>query len=120
LTVIDTSLYVAEAKLGRISKIDLGSGKAEVFLAGVVGKVGALANDGKGNLLALDGASGRLFRINPKNLAISVIAEDLPVGYSTIGSYPGLEFPLPMTVNAKGNIYIPTVDRGLVMLEKKK
>ena len=37
-----------------------------------------------------------------------------------LGSYPGLEFPIPMTVNAKGNIYIPTADRGLIMLEKKK
>jgi len=120
LTIIDISLYVAEGKLGRISKVDLETGKAEVFLSGVVGKVGALANDGKGNLLALDGASGRLFRINPENLAISVIAEDLPVGYGSAGSYPGVEFPIPMTVNAKGNIYIPTAERGLIMLERKK
>ena len=74
---------MAEAKLGRISKVDLETGKAEVFISGVVGKVGALANDGKGNLLALDGASGRLFRINPENLAISVVAENLPVGYAS-------------------------------------
>jgi sugar lactone lactonase YvrE len=120
LAVVDVSLYVAEAKLGRISKVDPETGKAEVFISGVVGKVGALGNDGKGNLLALDGASGRLFRINPENLAVSVIAENLPVGYGAIGSYPGIEFPIPMTVNAKGNIYIPTADRGLIMLEKKK
>jgi sugar lactone lactonase YvrE len=119
-TIIDTFLYVAEAKLGRISKVDLSSGKAEVFLASVVGKVGALANDGKGNLLALDGASGKLFRINPKNLAISVLAENLPVAYGTYGSYPGIQTPLPMTVNDKGDIYIATSDRGLIALEKKK
>jgi len=119
-TIIDTFLYVAEAKLGRISKVDLASGKAEVFLSSVVGKVGALANDGKGNLLALDGAGGKLFRINPKNLAISVLAENLPVAYGTYGSYPGIEAPLPMTINAKGNIYIATANRGLIALEKKK
>jgi sugar lactone lactonase YvrE len=120
LAAIDTTLYVAEGKLGRISKVDLKTGKAEVFISSVVGKVGALATDGKGNLLALDGASGRLFRINPENLAISVIGENLPVGYGSAGSYPGFEFPIAMTVNAKGNIYIPTVNRGLIMLEKKK
>jgi hypothetical protein len=98
----------------------LASGNKEVFLSGVVGKVGALANDGTGNLLALDGASGRLFRINPKNLGISVIAENLPVGYSVIGSYPGVEFALSMAVGPEGNIYIPTADRGLIMLQKMK
>jgi len=120
LAIIDNTLYAAEAKAGRISKVDLTSGKSEVFLSGVVGKVGALADDGKGNLLALDGASGRLFRINTKNLVISVVAENLPVAYSPIGTYPVLEFPYPLTVNAKGNIYIPTADRGLIVLDKKK
>ncbi len=120
LAIIDNTLFVAEAKAGRISRVDLANGKAEVFLAGIVGKIGALADDGKGDLLALDGASGKLFRINPKNLIISVVAKHLPVAYSVIGSYPALETPLPMTVNAKGNIYIPTADRGLIVLEKKK
>ena len=120
LAIIDNTLYVAEGKSGRISKVDLANGKTEVFLSGVVGKVGALANDGKGNLLALDGASGRLFRINPKNLALSVVAENIPVSYGMAGSYPSIEFPVSMTVNAMGNIYIPTAERGLIMLEKKK
>lgn len=120
LTIIDNTLYVAEAKVGRISKVDLASGKTEVFLSGVVGKVGALANDGKGNLLALDGASGRLFRINPKNLALSVVAKNIPVTYGSAGSYPAVEFSKSMTVNAKGNIYIPTAEQGMIVLEKKK
>jgi sugar lactone lactonase YvrE len=119
LAIIDNTLYVAEGKPGRISKIDLSGGKTEVFISGVVGKVGALANDSAGNLLALDGASGRLFRVNPNNLALSVVAENIPVGYGSTGSYPALEFPLAMTVDGKGNIYIPTAERGLVMLEKK-
>lgn len=120
LAIIDNTLYVAETKAGRISRVDLADGKTEVFLSGLVGKVGALANDGKGNLLALDGASGRLFRINPKNLAVSVVAENIPVAYGLTGSYPPVEWPAVMTVNAKGNIYIPTADRGLIALEKKK
>jgi sugar lactone lactonase YvrE len=120
LAIIDNTLYVGEAKAGRISKVDLASGNKEVFLSGVVGKVGALANDGAGNLLALDGASGRLFRINPKKLGISVVAENLPVGYSVIGSYPGVEFALSMAVGPERDIYIPTADRGLIMLQKMK
>jgi len=118
LAIIDNTLYAAEAKAGRITKVDLTSGNKEVFLSGVVGKVGALANDGAGNLLALDGASGKLFRINPKNLAISPVAQNLPVGYSVIGSYPVVEFPLSMAVSPKGDIYIPTSHRGLIMLQK--
>ncbi|HYA90895.1 MAG TPA: hypothetical protein VEK32_05295, partial [Thermodesulfobacteriota bacterium] len=72
------------------------------------------------NLLALDGASGRLFRINPKNLAISIVAQDLPVGYGTAGSYPAVEFEGAMAVSSKGDIYIPTSERGLIMLQKIK
>ena len=120
LAIIDNTLYAAEAKAGRISKVDLTSGNKEVFLSGVVGKVVALANDGAGNLLALDGASGKLFRINPKNLAISVVAQDLPVGYGLSGSYPPVEFGGAMTVSSKGDIYIPTADRGLIELQKIK
>jgi hypothetical protein len=120
LAIIDNTLYVAEGKPGRISKVDLANGNKEVFLAGVVGKVGALANDGAENLLALDGASGRLFRINPGNLAISIVAENLPVGYAVLGSYPPLEFPVTMAICPKGDIYIPTADRGLIMLKKIK
>jgi sugar lactone lactonase YvrE len=120
LAIIDNTLYVAEGKPGRISKVDLSNGNKEVFLAGVVGKIGALVNDGTGNLLALDGAGGRLFRINPKTLGISIIAESLPVGYTVLGSYPAVEFSSPMTVSPKGNIYIPTADRGLIMLQKIK
>jgi sugar lactone lactonase YvrE len=120
LAIIDNTLYVAEAKPGRISKVDLASGNKEVFLAGVVGKVGALANDAAGNLLALDGASGNLFRINPKNLAISVVAERLHVANTLEGSYPPVEFANAMTISSKGDIYIPTADRGLIELQKIK
>ena len=120
LALIDNKLYVAEAKPGRISKVDLATGKTEVFLSGAVGRVGPLANDGKGNLLALDGASGRLFRINPKKPALSVVAENIPVTYGLVGSYPTLELPVVMTVDARGNIYIPTSERGLIELERKK
>lgn len=120
LAVIDNVLYVGEAKAGRITKVDSASGNKEVFLAGVVGKVVAMANDGAGNLLALDGASGRLYRINPKNLVISIVAQDLPVSYGTAGSYPAVEFEGAMTVSSNGDIYIPTANRGLIMLQKIK
>jgi sugar lactone lactonase YvrE len=121
LAIIDNTLYAAEGKIGRITKVDLASGNKEVFLSAVVGKVGALANDGAGNLLALDGASGRLFRINPKNLAISIVAQNLPVAYGITGSYPPVEFPSwAMTISSKGDIYITTADRGLIMLQKVK
>jgi sugar lactone lactonase YvrE len=117
LAIIRNTLYVAEAKVGRISKVDLASGKKEVFVAGL-GKLGALADDGAGNLLALDDAAGRLFKIDPKDLSISTIAEDLPVANATIGSYPVVEFPYAMTVSPEGDIYIPTAGRGLIMLQK--
>jgi sugar lactone lactonase YvrE len=121
LAIIDKTLYVAEAKAGRFSKVDLSSGKKEVFLSsGVVGRVGALVPDTAGNLLALDAASGRLFRINPKNMAISIVAENLPVAVYVIGSYPPVELPTLMTISPKGDIYIPTADRGLIMLQKTK
>jgi sugar lactone lactonase YvrE len=120
LAVIENTLYVAEGKPGRISKVNLANGNKEVFLAGVVGKVGALVNDGAGNLLALDGASRRLWRINPKNLAISTVAQNLPVGYTVLGSYPPVEFSSPVNIGPEGSIYIPTVNRGLIMLRKSK
>jgi len=120
LVIIDNTLYVAEGKVGRISKVDLTNGNKEVFLAGVVGMTGALGNDGAGNLLALDGASKNLFRINPKNLAISKVAENLPVGYTMLGSYPPVGFAMAMAIGPKGDIFIPTADQGVIMLQKIK
>ena len=122
MAIINDNLYVAEAKATRISKVSMSTGKTEVFLSGIVGKVGALANDGMGQLLALDGASGRLFRINPLNLKISVVAERLPVSYSIMGGtgLPVLEWPLGMSVDGKGSIYITTNSQGVIALEKKK
>ncbi len=120
LAFVGNTLYVAEGKSGRISKVDIANGHKEVFLAGVVGKVNALANDGAGNLLAMDGASGRLFRINPKNLVISMVAENLPVAYTALGSYPPAEFSSAMAMSPAGDIYIPTVNRGLILLKKTK
>lgn len=116
--LIEDKLYVAESKIGRISKVDPDTGKKEVFLSGIVGKPGALENDEAGNLLILDGAGQRLFRVGIKNLSISIIAANLPIGYSLVGSYPPIEFPLPMTVSEKGDIYIATINRGVIMLQK--
>jgi sugar lactone lactonase YvrE len=120
LTQVGGVLYVAEAKAGRISKVDPASGKKEVFVSGVVGRPGAIGHDGAGNLLVLDGVSQRLYRISTKNLGVSVVATDLPVGSAVVGSYPPAEFGIPMTLDAKGNIYITTLGRGVIKLEKTK
>lgn len=120
LTMVDKTLYVAEAKAGKISKVDPATGKKEVFLAGVIAKPGALCNDGSGNLIILDGASQKLYKVGTKDLAISVIAEDLPVAYSLSGSYPSFELPLPMTVSEEGDIYFTTSNRGVIQLKKVK
>jgi hypothetical protein len=70
--------------------------------------------------VALDGAGKKLFRINPKNLAISVVAKNFPVGYSLIGSYPPVGFAMAMAISPKGDIYLPTMDQGLIKLQKIK
>lgn len=119
LTMVDSKLYVAEVTAGRISKVDPITGNKEVFFVGVTGKPNAIGNDGSGNLIILDGASQKLFRLNTTNLSLSILAVDLPIAYSVVGSYPPLEFPWPMAVNAKGEIYIATVNRGIIKLQKK-
>ncbi|MFL6654920.1 MAG: SMP-30/gluconolactonase/LRE family protein [Sulfurifustis sp.] len=121
LALVNGTLYVAEGKPSRISKIDPATGNKEVFVSSAVGKVGALADDGSGALLALSGSTGKLFRIDPKNLAVSVVAENLPVGYSAIGSYPpGVEFAGSMGVAANGDVYIATAERGVWVLRKAR
>jgi sugar lactone lactonase YvrE len=117
MAVIDGTLYVGEAKAGRISKIDLSSGKKEVFISSGAGKPLALGNDGEGHLLILDGAGHKLIRVNPKTMKITTVALNVPVDYGTIGSYPPVEFPLPMFVSGKGDIYLTTVNRGTLELE---
>ena len=119
LTMVDGMLYVAETKAGRISRIDPATGDKYVFCAGVAGKPNAIGNDGSGNLLFLDGAGQRLFRLSTRNMSLSLVAEDLPVGYSAIGSYPPTEFPWPMTVSSTGDIYLATINRGMIKLQKK-
>ncbi len=118
MAMVDSTLYVAESKVGRISAVDTKTGQKSVFLASGVGKPGAIAGDGQGNLLILDGAGQKLVRINPKTRAMSIIAAHLPVDYSTIGSYPVVEFPLSMDVDEAGNIYFNTSNRGLMRLTK--
>jgi len=120
MALIDGSLYVAEAKPGRISKVDVASGKKEVFVSSLVGKPVALAADGRGNLLVLDGAGQKIVRIHLKTLSLDVLAKNVPVGYSPIGSYPPVEFPSPMVVSAQGDIYLTTADRGMIKLQKVK
>jgi outer membrane protein assembly factor BamB len=119
LTIIDGKLYVAETKAGRISKVDPATGDQEVFCAGVAGRPNAVGNDGSGNLLFLDGGGQKLYRLNTRNMDLSVVAEDLPVGYSTLGSYPPTEFPWPMAVGPTGDIYLATLNRGMIILQKK-
>ena len=120
LALVGDTLYVGETKAGRISKVDPATGKREVFLAGIVGRPGGLGNDGAGNLLVLDGAGKRLLRVNTKNLAVSIIAQNLPVRYAVVGAYPYTELPVPMAVNEKGDIYLITMERGTIMLQKVK
>ncbi len=120
MTIVDGALYVGETKAGRISKVDPRSGAKEVFVAGVVGKPGALAHDGAGNVLALDLASGRLFRIDTRVPKIAVVAEGLPVAYVVVGGYPPVEFAGAMAVSPKGDIYVPTSSQGLLVLQRGK
>jgi len=121
LAVVDDTLYIAEARASRIRRVPLAGGKSEVFVSSEVGKVGALAADGKGGLIALDTIGHRLVRIDPKNLAITTIADGLPVRYGAIGSGAGaLEFPWPMHVTTDGDIYLATDGRGVIELRAGK
>ncbi len=120
LAIVDGVLYVSEGKPARISKVDRTTGAKEVFVSSIVGKVGALADDGRSSLLALSGSSGKLFRIDPKTLALSVVAEGLPTSYGAIGSHPpGVEFASPMAVSESGDVYVATSGRGVIVLRRK-
>jgi sugar lactone lactonase YvrE len=118
LAVVDDALYIAEARTARIRRAPLAGGKSEVVLSAEVGKVGALAADGKGGLVAVDVIGRRLLHIDPKKLAITTIAEGLPVGYGAVGSGPSaVEFPTPLHVTADGDIYLGTSGRGVIELK---
>jgi sugar lactone lactonase YvrE len=121
LAIVDDTLYIAEARAARIRRAPLAGGKSEVFISSEVGKVGALAADGAGNLIALDVIGRRLLRINPRTLAITAIADALPVGYGVVGSgSTAVEFPAPLHVTADGDIYLATAGRGVVMLKRTR
>lgn len=119
LALMDDVLYVSEGKTGRISTVNLLNGKSDILLSGAVGIAGALGVDGAGNLLALDCAGKRLFRINPKTLDISLIAQNLPVRHAVVGRNPSVMQPAAMAVSPRGDIYIPTANRGMILLKKK-
>ncbi|HEX7839461.1 MAG TPA: SMP-30/gluconolactonase/LRE family protein [Kofleriaceae bacterium] len=121
LAIVDDALYIAEARTARIRKAPLSGGKSEVFLSSEVGKVGALAADGHGGLLALDVIGRRLLRIDPKKLAITTLADGLPVRYGVVGSgAASVEFPAPMHVTADGDIYLGTEGRGVIEIKATK
>jgi sugar lactone lactonase YvrE len=121
LAVVDDTLYIAEARTARIRRAPIAGGKSEVFLSAEVGKVGALAADGKGGLIAIDVIGRRALRIDPKKLAITPIAEGLPVSYGVVGSgRAAVEFPTPLHVTADGDIYLGTSGRGVIQLKAGK
>lgn len=117
VAVVDDTLYIAEARTARIRRAPLAGGKSEVFLSSEVGKVGALAPDGRGGLVAVDVIGRRLLHIDPKKLAITTIADGLPVGYGVVGSGAGaVEFPTPLHVADDGSITLGTAGRGVIQL----
>lgn len=118
LAVVDDALYIAEGRTARIRRAPLAGGKSEVFVSSEVGKVGALAGDGHGGLIAVDVIGRRLLRIDPRKLAITTIADGLPVGYAVIGSGPAaVEFPTPLHVADDGTITLGTAGRGVIQLK---
>ena len=122
LAIVGDALYIAEARSPRIRRAPLAGGASEVFVSSDVGKVGALASDGKGGLIALDVIGRRLLRIDPAKLAITTIAEGLPVrSGGVVGSgSPAVEFSAPMFVTADGDIYLVTEGRGVIELKATK
>lgn len=121
LAVVDDALYIAEARAARIRRAPLAGGPSEVVLSAEVGKVGALAADGKGGLVAVDVIGRRLLHIDPKQLAITAIADGLPVGYGVVGAgASSVEFPTPLHVTAGGDIYLGTTGRGVIVLKAGK
>jgi sugar lactone lactonase YvrE len=121
LAVLDDALYIAEARTARIRKAPLSGGKSEVWISSEVGKIGALAPDGHGGLIALDVIGRRLLHIDPRKLAVTVIADGVPVGYGAIGSGPAaVEFPAPLHVTADGDIYLGTTGRGVIALKRSR
>ena len=118
LAIVDDVLYIAEARTARIRRAPLSGGKSEVFVSSEVGKIGALAPDGHGGLVALDVIGRRLLRIDPKKLAITTIADGLPVRSGVVGSgQAAVEFPAPMYVTTEGDIYLGTAGRGVIELK---
>jgi hypothetical protein len=90
-----------------------------VFVGSDVGKVTAIAGDGHGGLLALDVNGRRLLRIDPATMAITTIADSVPVRPSASGSgSPAVEFSAPMFVTPEGDIYLGTEGRGLIALKR--
>jgi sugar lactone lactonase YvrE len=118
LAVVDDALYVAEARTARIRRAPLAGGKSDVFVSSEVGKVGALAADGHGGLIAVDTIGHRLLHIDPKKLAITTIADGLPVGYGVVGSgSAAVEFPTPLHVGDDGTITLGTAGRGVIQFK---
>ena len=119
LAIIDDALYIAEARSPRIRRAPLAGGASEVFVSSDVGKVTALAGDGHGGLLALDVNGRRLLRIDLATMAITTIADSLPVRAIASGSgSPAVEFSAPMFVTPEGDIYLGTEGRGLIALKR--
>jgi len=58
--------------------------------------------------------------VNVKTRTLDEVAGNVPVSYSPIGGDPPVEFPSPMAVSAKGDIYLTTAERGLIKFEKKR
>ncbi|MGH9039340.1 MAG: SMP-30/gluconolactonase/LRE family protein [Acidimicrobiia bacterium] len=111
-------VYVSDTGGGRVLAVDLASRLAVVVASGLDGPEG-VAVDRDGTLLVVEGAAGRLMRVDPASGARTEVASGLPTKTTGFG-LPLMNYSSDVIVRADGGIVVSgPADASLIELRRR-
>lgn len=105
LALRNDHVLVSEAIGGRITEINIASGRTRVIAAGLDQPEGIALAPGGAVLIAEVGKK-RIVRIEPSSGARSIIASDLPLGLAAPPGQPVTYAPTGVAISPSGTIYV--------------
>ena len=99
------AIYVVQAMKGEVTRINLATKERAAVAQGLKGPEG-LAVDATGRLIVSEVGARRVVAIDPSNGAVTVLAEDLPIGLALSPGMPPIGVQTGVAVTAKGEIVV--------------
>jgi sugar lactone lactonase YvrE len=121
LAAIGDDLYVADWASGMVWKVYDDGNPTMVPVATDLAQPEGLTDDIDGNLLVVETGAGRLSRIDTETGEVSLVADDLALGYPAAPGFPPTYVFNGVDVGPSGNIYVTgDIDNVLYCIKATK